>query len=880
MRNTNYWLTSSYPTPKGMIFTLGLLLILHLLPTQLLYGQIRHFYQGGEGTDCDNWGFTPPTSNTSVPALTPGAVTTPLRRTGTNAIRAAGGNNAGCSGGVNCIAGGGATLCPMNGQEVLFNTVDVSALSTVQLTFYHRSHTSCSGSGFDSGENLTFTPILNGVAQSPITLKTGGGDLVWGWELFTYNVPAGTNTFAFRTNSNVNRSDELYYLDDIQLTASTPLPTLAAPPAITGGGTYCTSPQTLTRGTPPAGVTYYWQTSASGTSQANSNPTLSVSTSGTTTHYLRAYRCLNDEWSTAVSTSVTINQPPTANAGTDQTLCSGLTATLAANNPTGVGQSGLWTVVSQPAATTAPVFGSASAFNTTATFVEPGTYTLRWTVSATSCTNASDDVNITILQGGEAGRWTGLAANQDWSNCRNWASGVVPAGGNVTLPANLPANLGGGAVTTLPQNIPSFTANNFTIANSLAGGATVDGGEELEITGILTLNAGWINGLVYISNGATNAIQDAGGNPVGPSNTASYIRGDLTRHTPTAGTYAFPVGDATGCFLLEYTQNGAGTGSTNTVASYGASVPAGLGSFLPFVANGATFTEYMNGSWRLNSNIAAPDYGVVVYPPSATLNFCGGGACEAYTLVKHSGTWSNGNSQANYFGNPNNLDFNGVSASGGIGRLGYDSFSDFVIVGDPLNPMPVEWLGFEARWVGNAAQLDWRTTNEQNHAWFEVERSLTGQNFDFVAIAAGGIEQNGIFSYHYRDAQIPANTQTVYYRLRQVDMDGRFSYSSTRVLTREGVLSQPALELKPVLYPNPASDALWVRLPNFDSQADEQLTLRLLDATGREVLRTSAFAQQFEAGHMLDIRELAAGYYLLQLQAESGLQATAPVIKR
>lgn len=195
-----------------------------------LNAQTTIAFQGGEGTAADNWGFVAPT-NAGGP-IQPGIVAA-LPRTGTFALRAGGGNTTGCGGGSNCIAGGGATSCPMHGNTLQFNPINTTCLSGVQLTVYHRSHTLCSGSGYDASDNLNFEVRLNGGAWTTVQTLTASGDYAWTYTSnpagvpanvpnpWVYNVPAGTTTFEFRARTTVNRSDEVFYLDDVRLTTTT-----------------------------------------------------------------------------------------------------------------------------------------------------------------------------------------------------------------------------------------------------------------------------------------------------------------------------------------------------------------------------------------------------------------------------------------------------------------------------------------------------------------------------------------------------------------------------------------------------------------------------------------------------------------------------------
>lgn len=93
--------------------------------------------------------------------------------------------------------------------------------------------------------------------------------------------------------------------------------------------------------------------------------------------------------------------------------------------------------------------------------------------------------------------------------------------------------------------------------------------------------------------------------------------------------------------------------------------------------------------------------------------------------------------------------------------------------------LPVTMLSFTGQLQGNNSLLQWATVNEQQNSHFNVQRSLHGN--DFVSIgkvgAANGSKQN---DYSYIDAGITSlGVEKVYYRLQQVDLDGKSTYSKT-----------------------------------------------------------------------------------------------------
>jgi hypothetical protein len=171
--------------------------------------------------------------------------------------------------------------------------------------------------------------------------------------------------------------------------------------------------------------------------------------------------------------------------------------------------------------------------------------------------------------------------------------------------------------------------------------------------------------------------------------------------------------------------------------------------------------------------------------------------------------------------------------------------SDFI----SCSLLPVELLSFNAERQGSAAWLTWQTASEFNASHFEVQRA--GEDKAFVSI--GLVEAKGttteLQSYTFLDeAPLPG---TNFYRLRQVDTDGKAANSMIRsVAFDQGLRGMQ-------VYPNPTRNTLSVSLDQPVSHCD----FSLVDMEGRAVLRHHAAAPL--AVHQLDVAHLPAGVYQL-----------------
>ncbi len=170
---------------------------------------------------------------------------------------------------------------------------------------------------------------------------------------------------------------------------------------------------------------------------------------------------------------------------------------------------------------------------------------------------------------------------------------------------------------------------------------------------------------------------------------------------------------------------------------------------------------------------------------------------------------------------------------------------------------PIELLAFTAAPKGKTVQLDWRTATELNNAFFHIERSANGRDFSEIGKVAGAGTSHTPLDYAFTD-QLP-QTGWNYYRLRQVDFDGQFSYSPVQAVQmgKDGTVRLQ-------LFPNPANNALNLKTDRLIEPADR---LEIYDYTGRQVMSCSA---SDAVSAPMDISQLPAGTYVVRLRMAEG----------
>ncbi len=184
-----------------------------------------------------------------------------------------------------------------------------------------------------------------------------------------------------------------------------------------------------------------------------------------------------------------------------------------------------------------------------------------------------------------------------------------------------------------------------------------------------------------------------------------------------------------------------------------------------------------------------------------------------------------------------------------------------------FNLLPVFLESFTAQKNINSdgVSLNWVTTMEREASHFEVERSFDGQSYDEqgIVIADGnsGIKQN----YHFDDKIGTASAGIIYYRLRMVDMNGKYLYSEVVTVRNENESEQLTVST----FPNPTTTDLQVSIPA--GWQNKAVTYSVYSLNGSLVhIKTNGSAPQTETIH---VAELPQGTYIVRVVA--GSQSTA-----
>jgi len=173
------------------------------------------------------------------------------------------------------------------------------------------------------------------------------------------------------------------------------------------------------------------------------------------------------------------------------------------------------------------------------------------------------------------------------------------------------------------------------------------------------------------------------------------------------------------------------------------------------------------------------------------------------------------------------------------------------------NMLPIELLSFDARLKGSEVLLEWITESEINNERFEVEHSTDGKTFTSIGSLAGSGTSNKLNTYKMVHAfpRIDVN----YYRLKQIDYDGAFSYSDIEVVKYQSNRNNSIVSA----YPNPFNQDITVQFsPSEFSSTEKVRTIEVYDIFGKLVLSSEVAIEELNT--TLDLSNLSSGAYFLR----------------
>lgn len=201
-----------------------------------------------------------------------------------------------------------------------------------------------------------------------------------------------------------------------------------------------------------------------------------------------------------------------------------------------------------------------------------------------------------------------------------------------------------------------------------------------------------------------------------------------------------------------------------------------------------------------------------------------------------------------------------VPASNYVEVTGVNSFSPWALTNKNV-PLPIELLAFTGECNDKRVILRWETASETNNDFFTVERSMDGGNFESIGVIHGAGNSNINNEYDFTDVQDFSNRPHIlYYRLKQTDFDGMFSYSGIIAVQNCNIAGNGQV----AIFIGSNNEILM----SINSPADKRFNVSFYDETGRKVHSEIMNIKEGANIKMLNPQRLSTGIYFISLQNE------------
>lgn len=210
-----------------------------------------------------------------------------------------------------------------------------------------------------------------------------------------------------------------------------------------------------------------------------------------------------------------------------------------------------------------------------------------------------------------------------------------------------------------------------------------------------------------------------------------------------------------------------------------------------------------------------------------------------------------------------------VFASYNFNNNGDDGYYTIGTMNYTTSPLPIELLSFDAIMNDKKVDITWSTATETNNDYYSIEKSKDGINFETVSIvdAAG----NSLSTINYKDIDVNPFDGISYYRLKQTDFSGTFSYS--KIVAVNYTLSDDGI----TIFPNPTDGEININIKDLEGK---EVLVVIRDMTGKECFSKVIVSQENQQLIATDSEhKLASGTYIITASSSNKLYSKKIIVK-
>jgi hypothetical protein len=206
-----------------------------------------------------------------------------------------------------------------------------------------------------------------------------------------------------------------------------------------------------------------------------------------------------------------------------------------------------------------------------------------------------------------------------------------------------------------------------------------------------------------------------------------------------------------------------------------------------------------------------------------------------------------------------------------IAWSGLSTFSDFTGLGNGT-PLPISLLDFNAYPVLEQVEIVWTTATEINNDYFTIERSKDGITFEELMKVQGAGNSNQILNYKELDSNPFEGTS--FYRLKQTDFDGIYTYSDIRVVNFNHASSNSSINV----YPNPVNEkGIFIKNGMLE---DSRISIKLTDMLGQLIQENVLQVNPLGDTQFIEFtNQVSVGFYQLQIRNNQKLEVVKLIVK-
>ncbi len=447
--------------------------------------------------------------------------------------------------------------------------------------------------------------------------------------------------------------------------------------------------------------------------------------------------------------------------------------------------------------------------------------------------------NFTLMSNGGLmmGNANGITSSGATGNVQCSGTRSYSTGGDYTYNGIVAQNSGNG----LPSTVHNLTINNSSNVTLTSNSS---------VSNILNFTSGlWIATNDTLTLGTSTAVLGT------LSRTTGHVVGYFKRWIAAATTsnILFPIGTLTYYDGANFSFTTAPTAGS-ILSSFVQTNPGTLGLPLTDAGDNCGYAGYAYWLFGARNGFASGVYTVNLYANG----FPGIADYTKLHLFKRTG------SGASWTMNGTHAAGTGSNSAPVVNRTGMNILGHYGVVSGIANTLPIELIYFNAKANENQVDFTWATATELNNDYFTVERSTDAANFSEVLRKQGA--GNSTVKLYYADADRNPFEGYSYYRLKQTDYDGHFTYSDIKTVKNKAKGEDTEVKIS-MIAPNPFHEKF--RL-TFLLKQSVNVKINILNSNGQivftDMISTVDGVNEYD---FYDASGLPAGIYFIQLSYDN-----------